>query len=327
MLGLASRIRISPVVKDLCDIWKSDTDASGRRDKEKELAKGKKDKSGDPISSPDNVFGYMETGAQKDGGGPNVFMREALNLVDFFTENYLLTNNVELSTLETLPVTAVGVVPEKDLAGMFKHYLITRLSEKDDILRKRYIEAERVFALVLGINPDGQKKIKESLAYTAYKNMLKNVFRYKDAVEPQDLQQFVILKESLQLDQEAADKILSEASKGAILEHAAAFIRPADAQINANEARRLRQQIQSLGLDIQKDAGFNERLVTYMYALEVQSMIENGEEENLKDVQEAYDIPEDRASEIVEAASKRYVSQLLNLALRAAKKYDEGTLV
>ena len=38
------------------------------------------------MDSPDNVFGYMEVGAQKRGGGPNVFMREALNLVDFFTE-------------------------------------------------------------------------------------------------------------------------------------------------------------------------------------------------------------------------------------------------
>jgi hypothetical protein len=32
----------------------------------------------------------MEMGGQKDGGGPNVFMREALNLVDFFKENYIV---------------------------------------------------------------------------------------------------------------------------------------------------------------------------------------------------------------------------------------------
>ena len=38
-------------------------------------------------------------GAQKEGGGPNVFMREALNLVDFFVSNYL-TQDVDLSTLE-----------------------------------------------------------------------------------------------------------------------------------------------------------------------------------------------------------------------------------
>lgn len=78
-----------------------------------------------------------------------------------------------------------------------------------------------------------------------------------------------------------------------------------------------------MGLDIQKDTGFNERLVTYLYALEVQDLVENGLESDLQEVQEAYDIPEDRAEEIVEASCKRYISQLTNLALRAAKKFDE----
>lgn len=44
------------------------------------------------------ILSYLE-GAQKEGGGPNVFMREALNLVDFFVSNYL-TQDVDLSTLE-----------------------------------------------------------------------------------------------------------------------------------------------------------------------------------------------------------------------------------
>ena len=93
-----------------------------------------------------------------------------------------------------MPVTAVGVVPEKELtgkqavsqpshilvpsllfllltassdllyhhllllllfSGMFKHYLITRLSEQDEVLRARYIANEKIFALVLGIVPEG----------------------------------------------------------------------------------------------------------------------------------------------------------------------------
>jgi len=92
-------------------------------------------------------------------------------------------------------------------------------------------------------------------------------------------------------------------------------------------AARLRTQVQSLGLDMQKDTGFNERLVTYLYALEVQALVEQGAEGQLQDVQEAYDIPEERAAEIVEASCKRYISQLLNLALRAARKYDERQTV
>jgi hypothetical protein len=74
---------------------------------------------------------------------------------------------------------------------------------------------------------------------------------------------------------------------------------------------------------MQKDTGFNERLITYLYALEVQYLVENGEETELQNVQEAYDIPDERAEAIVEASCKRYVSQLLNLALRAARKYNE----
>lgn len=326
LLGVATRMRITPVVKDLINIWKSDTGAAVREDKEKANKEKKSDKSGDMISSQDNVFGYMESGAQKDGGGPNVFMREALNLVDFFVSNYV-NQDVDLNSLEAMPVTAVGVAPEKELTGMFKHYLITRLSEQDPVLRERYIQTEKVFALVLGILPEGQVRVKESLSYTAYKNMLKNILKYKETVDPQDLQQFVVLKESLELDQVTADKVLDEASRGAVVEHAASFLRPKDGVITAGMARRFRNQVQSLGLDMQKDTGFNPKLVTYLYALEVQQFVKDGEEANLADVQEAYDIPQNQAEEIVEESCKRYVSQLLNLALRSAKKYDEKETV
>jgi len=319
LFGLASRNRIGPVVKDLCEVWKSDSDATKRREKEMQNIKKK---SGDPISSADNVFGYMETGAQKDGGGPNVFMREALNMVDFFEQNYI-TQGVDISTLESLPVTASGVVSFEDVVGMFKHYLITRLSEPDEQLRQRYVEKERLFGLAIGISGEGQAKIKESLGYTAYKNMLKQVLRVKDGVGSEEYKQFALLKESLGLTQEVADKVLDEASRNAVVEHAAALFRPKDNIIDATTASRFRSQVQSLGFNMQKETGFNERLVTYLYALEVQYLVENGMESDLKEIQEAYDIPQDKAEEIIEVCCKRYVNQLLNLALRAAKKYDE----
>ena len=85
--------------------------------------------------------------------------------------------------------------------------------------------------------------------------------------------------------------------------------------------------MQSLGLNLQKDVGFNDKLVTYMYALEVQYLIENGLEDQLRDIQEAYDIPDEQAVGIIESCSKRYINQLLNLALRAAKRYDEKEAV
>jgi len=175
LLGLSARTRLGPVIKDLVDIWKSDVAGTARAGAGGAAAaaqeKQRNDKSRDPISSLDNVLGFMETGAQKDGGGPNVFMREVLNLVDFFEENYgeqwpqSTTSSSTSTTTSTsgsveedkLPITAVGIAPEEDLVGLYKHYLITRLSEADGSLRSRYEEKEAAFAALLGISKDGQQ--------------------------------------------------------------------------------------------------------------------------------------------------------------------------
>jgi hypothetical protein len=247
LLGFAARLRLGPVIKDLVEIWKIDSDSTTREEKKRAEAGGR-DKSRDPISSLDNVLGFMETGAQKEGGGPNVFMREALNLVDFFAENYLSDEDrVDIKNVKAVPVTAVGVVPEGDLTGLFKHYLITRLSEADPDLRRRYVDNERLFSMLLGLTEEEAQKVRESLAFSAYKNMLKSILVYKDAVESQDLQQFASLKEQLGLDQAVADKVLRGASREALSEHAAVMIRPRPGQkrgdVTAEQARRFRGQV------------------------------------------------------------------------------------
>lgn len=320
LFGVSIRDKIGPIVKELVEIYKSD--AAGTKRKE---IKNLKDKSNDPISSEDNVLGFMEEGGQKVGGGPNVFMREALNLVDLYVDNYV-KQNVDIVSLDSLPVNAVGVSEQSDLVDIFKHYTITRLAEQDATLRERYESNEKIFGLSLGISSEGQSKVKESLMYSVYKNMLKRIFRVKDAVESTDLQQFGIIKEKLGLENDVANKIMEESSKGAILEHAASFMRPKDSTISPQMAITFRSQVASLGYDM-KSIGFNDKLITYLYALEVQYLIENNLENELKDTQESYGIPEDRAEEVISAACKRYISQLLNLALRAAKKYDEKDCV
>lgn len=325
LLSFATRSRMGPIIKDLSDVWKSDTDASFRKDKEMKdkKAQGKvRDKGRDNIDSLDNEFGFMEIGAQKEGGGPNVFMREALNLVDFLQENY----GAEGEALVDMPVTSVGIVPEAELSGMFKHYLITRLSEQDAGLRTRYVEQEALFANALGLSPEGQLKIKESLAQTAFQNMLKNCLLYKEKVEASDLQMFTMLKQSLQLDPEAAEAIYDKSVKDALINHAKTIFKSPSAvtgnRITADVARTFRQQAASLGLDLAA-LQFNDKLISYLYAMEVQELVEAGLVQSLAEVMEAYDIAEDKAQEIIEAACKRVISGLLNLALRGAKKYDE----
>lgn len=324
LLAVAARTRLGPVIKSLLDQYKSDTDPKVRAEKEEAKFSSKRS---DPISSTDNFLGYVEDGAQKTGGGPNVFMRESLNLIDFFQENFL-AQGVDINTLENLPVTASGIVSEKDLVDLYKHYVITSISEREADLSTRYAYNEKLFALALGIAVDSQLKVKESLAYTASKNMIKNILRFRDSVTATDLKQLAALGEKLSIDPATAENIFDDACKGAVIEHASTILRTRDGLITAEVAQKFRTQVQSLGFNLQKDVGFNDKLVAYLYALEVQYLIENGMEDQLKDIQEAYDIPDESAEKIVEACSKRYINQILNLALRAAKKYDEkGTMV
>ena len=343
LVGFTARKRMGPILKDLVDVWKSDTDANYRMEKEKEKrsAEGFRDKARDNINNEENIFGYMELGANKEGGGPNVFMREALNLVDNFKSNYAAVADASIEASEdgtaVLPVNAGGISSEEDLTGLFKHDAIARVAEQDPGLKARYIEEEPIFAALLGLPKAEQEKVKESLGYSAYKNMLMNLLKHRDIISSQEQMQFTVLTDQIGLSAEAAAKVEKKASQHALREHAAELVRlpsnlPPGASrtggsMTAETANRFRNQVTSLGLDIQQDTGCTPQVVTFMYALEIQDMIERGDADGLADAQEGYGIPEERASEMVEVTSRRYVSQILNFALRAARKYNEQEAV
>lgn len=317
LLSLAARQRLIPVIKDLADQWRIAIGVQKRKEDP-----NAKDKSGDPISSLDNVLGYMETGSQKEGGGPNVFMREALNLVDFF-----IANGIIFEDTVQMPVTATKIINGTDLVGMFKHYIVTRLSEQDPELRARYIEAEPVFASILGVFPEDQIQVRESLAYTAYRNMLRKAFRFSEGeIGVEVVQQFVSLRDSLGISQESASKIQKDASRSAVIEYAAGLFRDdekATAPLTPEVIAKFRTQATSVGVSLKTDAGFNDDLLAFMFASEIQSLIEKGEEADIADLLPVYDLSENAAEAIVAAACRRYVSQLTSLALLAARKYKE----
>jgi hypothetical protein len=241
LFSVAARARVSPIIKDLTDIWKSDTDANYRRQKEKKAKAGEA-----PPADPGDAIGFMDTqkGAQKDGGGPNVFMREVLNLIDFLAENHKLLDR-DVTELGELSFNAGGMATPEDLAGMFKHFVITALTEQDPALAERYAQAEATFGRVLGISPEGQTRVKESLAYTVYKNMLMSVLQREDTVDPRVTANFVMLRDKLSLSQEAADRVYKEATSGAMLEHMAQVVRASaqGAPLTSDTARRLRSQV------------------------------------------------------------------------------------
>jgi hypothetical protein len=219
LFAMAARARIGPIVKDLVDIWKSDTDANYRREKERQ-------------------------GGNAAETGGRVFMREALNLVDFLSENHKLLDG-DASPLENPHVNAGGMANATDLVGMFKHYVVSRLTEQDFALARRYRGVEVLFGRILGIATEGQVRIKESLAYSVYKNMLLEVLRRGDVVDVRATAQFVQLRDQLELSREAADRIMKEATRGALVEHAARLIRAtAGGQpLTAEAARLLRSQV------------------------------------------------------------------------------------
>jgi len=344
LLAVAVRERLVPTIKNMVDQMKSDVAGSGREQSRPEYQEKMKRKMQDPISSMDNVLGYMEDmGAQKAGGGPNVFMREALNLVDFFSENYFSQKTgkadskdkfVELDQL-ALPVSAFGAVPNDDLVDIMKHYMLTRLAETDEGLRARYESEEKFFAAILGIDRKSLNRLKEAVTYNAFKNILTNIFSSRDALQPAEFSQLALMTERLNFDvnqlgdggkasrEELFEELLKKASRSVLLKLGRNVFKR-DKPLYAEDAERIRNQIESVGLSMTGDMGFNDRLRSYLFTLEVQELVDRGAPaEDLIDIQDAYSIPIERAEAIIESACKRYISQLLNLALRAAKKYDE----
>lgn len=248
MMSLVVRNRLKPIITGLYDQYLSKSDPSKRKEK---LQAAAEKKQGDPISSLQNTFGFVDDdeediygSAQKSGGGPNTFMREALNLVDFFQRNFKVLN-VDLNTSGDLPVTATGIRPEGDLIELLKHYIITRISERDESLRRRYISEESFFALALGIPLESLGKIKQSLAFDSFKKLFKNILRVKDSLTPQDVQQFAVLKESLELPRETMDRIYYDASRTAAIEHCKAIFDAATegVRITGDVAKKLRVQV------------------------------------------------------------------------------------
>lgn len=66
----------------------------------------------------------------------------------------------------------------------------------------------------------------------------------KEFVETSDLKQIAVLKDRLRLDSATNEIILEDATKGAVLEHAAGLIRPTTGvTITPEAARRFRYQI------------------------------------------------------------------------------------
>ena len=239
LLGFAIRQRVVPIVTDLFEQFQI---AIGvKRPPADEYAK---DKSRDPISSRDNVLGFMEMSSQKKGGGPNVFMREALNLIDFIESNYQIWG-VDVNQQSLLPVTAAGIVNSTDLLDMYTHYVITRVTEQDSALKQRYVQNEVKFARVLGIAEEDIMATKITLANTAYKNMLQNIFRSNGVVGPQDLQQFATLRVELGIDEESGATILNDASISSVLSHAKKVFKrkKGDAAISPAEVQRFREQV------------------------------------------------------------------------------------
>ena len=63
-------------------------------------------------------------------------------------------------------------------------------------------------------------------------------------------------------------------------------------------------------------------LISFLFAVEVRELVESGDHGSLLDIQESYAIPGTEAEALIQGVCKKYASQVLNIALRGAKRYD-----
>lgn len=386
LAAVTTRNRFVPMFEGLVDIWKSNTDPQYRWEKEQQKQRdGKGAEANDatsralPSSSKNdaehrsrkvNSFGFMSTNADGDSStteeekesnkssntppGPGNFMRETLNMVDMVA-SAMAVHGVDLTAAATAsPVTAVSLIAEEDLIGLYKYFLIGRVSEGNAQLRQRYDAAETILVKLMGISEATQQRVKESVAYSSYKSLLHNALLHKDRLESSDLQQFIRLKKALPLlSEERAEAIYIDARRHALIDHASALfgkflgnttndlsgqpypmdpvLQSAFPQLKTRpitpaDARVFREQVTSLGFTIQ-EIGFSPVFVSLLFAMEVQDAIETQREDELRDLQELYDFEASTAVLIIEASVKRYLSQVIALALSAAKRFNEPVAV
>ena len=136
----------------------------------------------------------------------------------------------------------------QDLAGLFKHYMIQKLSQQNRELMNRYQDTEVLFGRVLGIEVKDQLKIKESVLYTLYKRMLMNVLQQQDSVDAQIVGLFVQLRDALGVERTQGERIHTEATQAAMRTHTAMLFRESTQRdpLTPSTVRRLRSQVTTL---------------------------------------------------------------------------------
>lgn len=247
LVALAIRKQVAPLIKDLADIWRSNTDAKFRAQKAKDgiADKSLKDKSGDPISSIDNRFGFVEFGAVNSGGeGPSVFMREALNLVEMVEGNFE-SLGADYS-YDALPFTTTDVVEPATALSVMEYFMLTQLFEQDSSLLARYNQAAPLLANILGIAASDVAKTRESIAFKATRDTVARLLKTTEFIESQDFAQISLLKSKLGFTEAEASKIYDQAAFEEIMEYADTLFfknRKTGQGMTPELARRFRQQV------------------------------------------------------------------------------------
>jgi hypothetical protein len=379
--AVAARNRLAPMIESLVDIWKCNTDFKYALEKEKREreesnsldknqnqnhlpSSSKRRRKSSSLDSIGFVSVNKDLEAMKKENspeddidevaeGPGNFMQEAMNIVEMISSN-LAVHGVDQTVSNGDFVNALSMVPESDLVGVFKYFLLGRLTERNPSLRQRYENAEPSVISMLGILGESVEAIKESVAYSSFKSVLHNALLHKDTVDGSDLQQFVGLKKLLPLKNDTiAEMIFMDARKHALIDHAAAvfakflgnatnhrtgkkyaidpvlqsaFPQLKTRSVSPMDARQFRIQVSSMGLTM-REVGFTPSFLSLLFALEVQYAIDQKQENELSELHEIYEIDANSAEAIVEASVTRYLAQVIALALTAAKRYNEPVAV
>ena len=244
LLSYIIRNKLNPIFKKLLEEYKSVIDP---------LSKSKS-KTSTNEETDEMSLGYVDkilATSQKSGGGPNVYMREVLNLIDFYISNYNFINiniNDYILNDEMLPVTANNILSKKESIELFQHYLLTSITElsnnqqSNNELSDRYIQNEVIYGKLLGFNKESQNKVKESLSYQTIKKLTINILNSGLELSDNRKEQMKLLQNNLGLSDELNEEIFHNGIVSGFIEYNKKFFN-GEKILTARDVELFRKQV------------------------------------------------------------------------------------
>lgn len=210
---------------------------------------------GNPKTEFQKSLMFIQRRDRSDEVERTTFMKEVVNLVDLVHENYQVQNfDDELLDRANYPIKATEYLNASESIDMYRYFAASKLLETNPSLKQRFNDADAKFGNVLGLSWRVRNNVKQMLLQDIYAATITNLLETKDAIEPNDLQQFYYLANEFNVTSEKLRQDLQEYTiRRGIDDYANSFLTKndeeddaPDGKLNPKEARRFRKQVMSL---------------------------------------------------------------------------------